>query len=35
MDEYEYMWLPQCIPPQDLIDDNQIEQLFINNKILI
>ena len=34
MDQYEYMWLPQWIPPQDFIDENQIEHLFIDNRIL-
>ena len=35
MDRYEYMWLPRWILPQDFIDDNQIEHLFINNKIFV
>ena len=35
MDEYEYMWLSQCISPQDFIDENQIEHLFINNRIIV
>ena len=35
MDEYEYMWLPQWTPPKDFIDGNQIENIFINNKILV
>ena len=29
------MWLPQWTPPQYFIDGNQIEHLFINNKILV
>ena len=28
------MWLPRWIFPQDFIDDNHIEHLFINNIIL-
>ena len=35
MDEYEYMWLTRWISPQYCIDENQIEHLFINNKILV
>ena len=35
MYDYEYMWIPRCIFPQYFIDENQIEQLFINNKILV
>ena len=35
MDDYEYMWLPRLISPQDSIDENQIEHLFINNRILV
>ena len=29
------MWLPRWIFPQDFIDENQIEHLFINNRILV
>ena len=35
MDNYDYMWLPIWIFPQDFIDENQIEHLFINNRILV
>ena len=35
MDEYEYMWLSRWIFTQYFIDENQTEQLFINNIILI
>ena len=35
MDEYEYIWLPWRMPPQYFIDENKIERLFINNRILI
>ena len=35
MDEYEYMWLTRWNYPQYLIDESQIEHLFINNKILV
>ena len=35
MDEYEYMWIPRWISPQDFIDEHQIEQLFINNITLV
>ena len=29
------MWIPQCISHQNSNDENQIENLFINNKILV
>ena len=35
MDQYEYMWLTQWILPQDFVDENKIEHIFINNKILV
>ena len=35
MDDYEYMWLPWWISPQDFIDEHQIEQIFINNRTLV
>ena len=35
MGEYEYMWLLLRIYPQYFIAENQIEHLFINNRILV